>query len=177
MSTGNTPRGDEDLEAFLDRQSPVSADYATLERVEPPTTLDDKILAAAKVAAKSAPKPAPKPLVAPVAGKPAPAQPARTTAAAGPSAVTPPDPVERRKRSYPPPPETGDDDDDDDAAPSSRRPPWLLPAALAASVLVAVGVGLAVFMNVPSGTTDSPLDSSLFENQRPFNSSPPLISL
>ena len=159
MSPGKTPQDDTELEAFLGRQSPVSTDYDNLELVEPPTTLDDKILAAAKVAAKSVQRSAPKPAETPVARKPPPAQPAATAAAAGASSAIPPDPVERRKRPRPPPPETGDDDD---AAPSSRRPPWLLPAVLAASVLVAVGVGLAVFMNSPSGTSDSPLDSSLF---------------
>ena len=162
MSTGKTPQDDTELEAFLGRQSPVSTDYDNLELVEPPTTLDDKILAAAKVAAKSVQRSVPKPAETPVARQPPPAQPAATAAAAGASSAIPPDPVERRKRPRPPAPETGDDDD---AAPSSRRPPWLLPAVLAASVLVAVGVGLAVFMNSPSGTSDSPLDSSLFANR------------
>lgn len=150
MSTGNVPREDADLDAFLGRQSPISVDYDNLEPVEPPTSLDDKVLAAATVAAKSAPKP----LAAPVVGKPAPTQPARATAAA------PPDPVEPRNRSRPPPPVTSDDDDE--AAAPSSRPPWLLPAALAASVLVALGVAFAVFMNGPSDTTDPSLDSSLF---------------
>ncbi len=144
MSIGNTPRDDADLEAFLARQSPVSEDYDNLELVEPPTTLDEKILAAARVAAKSVQSPA--------------TQPAGSAAAASVSSAIPPDPVERRKRSRPPAPTAGDDDD----AVPSRRPPWLVPAALAASVLVVLGVGFAIYMNTPSGTTDSPLDSSLF---------------
>jgi hypothetical protein len=165
MSTGSRPRDDADLEAFLGRKSPVSTDYDNLELVEPPTTLDDRILAAAAVAAKSAPKSAPKPSLAPVAGKPAPTQPVLPPTAGGASLATPPDTADRRKRSRLPQPETDDDvdnDDDDDATPPRRRPPWLLPAALAASVLVALGAGFAALMNAPSGTSDSPLDGSLF---------------
>ena len=164
MSTGSTPRDDADLEAFLGRQSPVSAEYDSLERVGPPASLDEKILAAAKVAAKSAPKPVPKPeikpAVAPVAGKPAPARPtvpAPAATSAGASPTLPSSADERRKRPRPPKPEA----DDGDAAPS-RRPPWLMPAALAASLLVAVGLGFNVFMKSPSGTSDATFDGSLF---------------
>jgi len=145
MSTRNTPRDDAELEALLGRQSLVSTEYGNLEPVEPPTSLDDKILAVAKVAAKPAPKPAPKPALRPVV-------------TAGASSAIPPDPAERRKRPRVPAPTAGDDDD---AAPA-RRPPWLVPVVLSAGLLVAVGVGLAFFMKSPSGTSDAPLDGSLF---------------
>ena len=54
MSTGNTPRDDAEFEAFLGRQSPLSADYAGLEKAAPTASLDEKILAVAKVAARPA---------------------------------------------------------------------------------------------------------------------------
>ena len=54
MNTGNTPRDEEELKAFLDRQSSISTDYDTLELVEPSAALDAKILAVAKGAAASA---------------------------------------------------------------------------------------------------------------------------
>jgi len=155
MTTGNTPREDAEFEAFLGRESPVSADYAGLEKVGPPASLDEKILAVAKVAAKPVPKLVPKPeaesIVTLVTGKAAPTQPA------APAAPTP-TAAERRKRVRPPAPGA---DDEDDALPA-RRPPWLVPAALAASVLVAVGVGLGVSMNSPSDSADETLDGALF---------------
>ena len=159
MSTGNTSRDDAEFEAFLGRKYPVSADYAGLEKAGPPASLDEKILAVAKVAAKPAPQPVPKsevrPVVTPIAGKAVPSQPAPPAAAAVEGSA-----AERRERARPEA-IAADDDDDDEALPA-RRPPWLLPAALAASVLVAVGVGLGVYLNAPSDSADATLDGSLF---------------
>ncbi|MSR09132.1 MAG: hypothetical protein EXR82_06320 [Gammaproteobacteria bacterium] len=149
MSTGSTSRDDAEFEAFLGRKYPVSADYAGLEKAGPPASLDEKILAVAKVAAK----PAPKPVVTPIAGKAVPSQPAPPAAAAVEGSA-----AERRERARP---EAIARDDDDEALPA-RRPPWLLPAALAASVLVAVGVGLGVYLNAPSDSADATLDGALF---------------
>ena len=154
MSTGNTPRDDAELEVFLGRESSLSADYDNLERVEPPAALDDKFLALAKVSARPALKPAsPKP----AAVKPAPVVPVVAAPAAGASSASHASPAERRKRPRPPKPEDGDDD-----APPSRRPRWLVPTALAASVLVAVGVGLMMFggdSSDPDSGEVSPLGS------------------
>ncbi len=168
MSTGNTSRDDAEFEAFLGRKYPVSADYAGLEKAGPPASLDEKILAVAKVAAKPAPQPVPKsevrPVVTPIAGKAVPSQPAPPAAAAVPAppaaAAVEGSAAERRERARPEA-IAADDDDDDEALPA-RRPPWLLPAALAASVLVAVGVGLGVYLNAPSDSADATLDGSLF---------------
>ncbi len=146
MSNGTTPRDDAELESFLRRQSPLSTAYDALEPVQPPEVLDGKILAMAKGAAgKPAPaaKPAPKPEGAPPAaagtGKPSSPRPA---AAPGPS-VAAKEPVAR--------PPGGGTDDEDDELPVVRRPRWLVPAALAASMLVAVGVGVALLGTGPSG--------------------------
>ncbi len=162
MSTGNTPRDDAEFEAFLGRESPLSADYAGLEKAGPPASLDEKILAVAKVAARPAPKPVPKteakPVVAPIARKAVPTQPAPAAGAAAEGSAAIPTAAERRTRARPEPTAA---DDDDEALPA-RRPPWLLPAALAASVLVAVGVGLGVYLNAPSDSADATLDGSLF---------------
>jgi len=165
MNTGNTPRDDAELTAFLGRQSSISTDYDTLDLVEPSAALDAKILAVAKGAAASAKR------LAEVIVLEAAPQPAAPTAslvhpvvaapATGASSAIPSNPAQRRERPRPPTLTSNDDDDDDDAPPS-RRPPWLVPAALAASVLVAVGVGLTVFMDSPSGTSYSPLDGLLF---------------
>jgi hypothetical protein len=48
------------------------------------------------------------------------------------------------------------DDDEEDDAPPARRPRWLVPAALAASVLVAVGVGISMLGPAPSDTAGDP---------------------
>ena len=137
MSTGNLPQDEEDLEAFLARQSAVSTDYGNLELVDPPAGVDAKVLEAAKAsvrptAAKSVPSAAP---VQPAATKPLP-----PTGAPGPAAGA----VERRKRAREP---VGVDVDDEPAP--ARRPRWLIPAALAATVLVAVGVGLNMLGDAP----------------------------
>ena len=162
MSTGNTPRDDKEFEAFLGREAPLSADYAGLEKAGPPASLDEKILAVAKVTAKPVPKPAPgieaRPVVTPVARKAAPIQPAPAAGAAAEGSAVTPTAAERRKRVRPPAP--GADDEDDNLP--ARRPPWLVPAALAASVLVAVGVGLGVYMNSPSDSVDATLDGAPF---------------
>ena len=159
MNTGNTPRDEEELKAFLDRQSSISTDYDTLELVEPSAALDAKILAVAKGAAASAkrfaevivleagPEPA-----APTAS---PVHPVVAAPAAGASPAIPSNLAQRRKGPRPPPLTTDD-------APPSRRPTWLVPAALAASVLVAVGVGLTVVMDSPSGKRYPPLVGALF---------------
>ncbi len=154
MSTGNTPRDEADFEAFLSRESPISADYASLEQVGPPASLDEKILGIAKVAAKLAVKP----VVTPVGGKAAPTRPAAAAGASAAGSTATPNSAERRKRDRPPATAA----DEDDEIPPARRPPWLLPVALAASVLVAVGVGLGVFMSSPSDSTDATLDASQF---------------
>ena len=158
MSTGNTPRDDAEFEAFLGRQSPLSADYAGLEKAAPTASLDEKILAVAKVAARPAPKPAAKPVETPMPGKAAPPQPLAAAGARAEVSAATPTAAGRRKRARP---EATAPDDDDEVLPA-RRPPWLLPAALAASVLVAVGVGLGVYLNAPSDSADATLDGSLF---------------
>jgi hypothetical protein len=131
MSNGNTPRDDAELENFIRRQSPLAAAYDALEPVQPPEVIDAKILAIARGAAGPATAPA-----APVA-KPAPDS--RTAAAAKQTATRPPVGVA-----------DDDDDDEDDEAPVARRPRWLVPAALAASVLAAVGLGIALLGNETS---------------------------
>ena len=143
MSTGNLPRDDEDLEAFLARQSAVSTDYGNLELVDPPAGVDEKVLSAARTAvrppaAKSAPAAAP---VQPAATP----KPLPPNEAPGPAAG----PVERRKR-----PREPVRVDADDEAPPARRPRWLIPAALVATVLVAVGVGLNMLGGAPVDLDD-----------------------
>lgn len=120
MSTGHSPQDDAELEAFLARESAVSTDYDNLELVEPTATLDAAILEAAKAAAISVAR------VAPTSSAPA----TLTPLAAKVAPARPPPRVEN--------------DGDTVALPAVRRPRWMVPAALAASVLVAVGVGVAV---------------------------------
>ncbi len=129
MSTGHSPQDDADLKDFLAHESPVSIDYDNLELVEPTAALDATILAAAKAAVMPVAKPAP--------------------ASAAPPVLKPPAPMTAPAR--PPPPPVGDDDDGDTATlPAVRRPRWMVPAALAASVLVAVGFGVAMLDLSPS---------------------------
>lgn len=120
MSTGHSPQDDAELEAFLARESAVSTDYDNLELVEPTATLDAAILEAAKAAAISVAR------VAPTSSAPA----TLTPLAAKVAPARPPPRVEN--------------DGDTVALPAVRRPRWMVPAALAASVLVAVRVGVAV---------------------------------
>lgn len=140
MSIGNSPRDEADFEAFLARQSPLSTAYDAIEPVQPPEVLDAKILAIARGAGAAAPEPAraaAKPAAAP---KPPPAAP---SSGVRPSAVA------------------VDDDDDEDAAPA-RRPRWLVPAALAATVLVAVGVSVSLLDTGPANRApDSSASSRL----------------
>lgn len=129
MSTAKSPSDDADLEAFLERQSAVSTDYDNLELVEPTAELDARILAAARAVVASVEPSAP---ASSEAGAP-------TT----PLAWKPP----------PRPPEPDDDEDEDDdqeVTPPARRPRWMLPAALAASVLAAVGIGFSMLDVSPS---------------------------
>jgi len=122
---------DAELEAFLAGESPVSADYGTLEPVEPPEALDAAVLAAAKAAATPVARPAPA----------SPATPAPKASTAKPAPVRAPPRV------------TDDDDDDDDdtvAMPARRRPRWMVPAAVAATVLVVVGIVVAVWDPSPT---------------------------
>jgi len=135
MSTGNMPRDEAELEAFLARQSPLSTAYGAIEPVEPPEVLDAKILAIAKGARSAAPVAAPAQKAA--APQPSPVKPPAARPAA--PAVDQVDPAE----------------DEDDDPPPARRPRWLVPAALAASVLVAVGVGVAMLGGSP-GTSEEP---------------------
>ena len=142
MSNGNTPRDEAELETFLKRQSPLSTAYDALEPVQPPEVLDAKILAIARGAGAAVPVkavPAEKP--APAAGD-RPAGPKPAVAAVSPSAA--------RVPAARPVAVAADDEDDD--APPARRPRWLVPAALAASVLVAVGVGMSLLGGGSSGT-------------------------
>ena len=131
MSTEHFPQDDDDLEAFLARQSSVTTDYGNLELVEPPPAVDEKVLAAAKA---STPSPA---------AKPATITPLPPTVSQGPAAGG----VERRKRVREPVAV------DDEPLPA-RRPRWLIPAALAASVLVAVGVGVNMLEGPPVDLDD-----------------------
>lgn len=143
MSTGNAPRDEADLEAFLNRNSPLSEDYGNLAQVGPPAAVDAGILAAAKAAARPAAKVPPVAPAAPPAAKPAP-----------PKAV----PVRRPE----PVPDDDSDDDMDDAVPAARRPRWMVPVALAAGVLVAVGIGFAVLDSEPSAKEEKSGPGSLF---------------
>lgn len=146
MSNGNTPRDEADLDTFLKRESPLSTAYDALEPVQPPEVLDAKILAIARGAGAAAPgkaAPAARP-AAPAADNPVAPKPA---AAAGAPAV-PKAPAAR--------PAAVEADDEDDDAPPARRPRWLVPAALAASVLVAVGVGVGLLGGGSSGTGEDP---------------------
>ena len=148
MNNENTSRDDEDLEAFLARQSSVTTDYGNLELVEPPPAVDEKVLAAAKASTRSpAAKPTPgaapvKPAATP-AEIPAATKPLPPTQAGGPEASR----VERRKRVREPV------EVDDEPLPV-RRPRWLIPAVLAASVLVAVGVGVNLLEDAPVDIED-----------------------
>lgn len=142
MSTGKSPREEVDLEAFLARQSSVSTEYGTLELVDPPAVVDEKVLAAAKAAAR--------PTVAKSAPAPAPSKPLSPTEAAKPAAGA----EDRRKRVRTPV-------DVDDEAEPARRPRWLIPAALAATVLVAVGIGVSMLGDAPSGQDDGTATSGL----------------
>ena len=142
MSGGNTPRDEAELEAFLVRKSSIAADYDSLELVEPPAELDAAILATAKAAAKPVAKPA-------TAAKPAPAP-----------TVTP---QPARPVTKPAPPRASiAETQDDDEAPPTRRPRWLVPAALAAAVLLAVGVGVNMLGGESTETEGSPFAGSLF---------------
>lgn len=154
MSSSTTPRDGAELDEFLNRQSPLSEDYAALEMVEPPEVLDAKVLAAAKaaVARPAEPRPAP---ATPAPARPKASAPARPQAQPatpeGPVATTPARPPAARAHET----RNDADDDADDDAPAGRRPRWLLPAALAASALVAVGVGVTL---MGRGGSEDPAD-------------------
>ena len=133
MSNGKTPRDEVELENFLARQSPLSTAYDAIDPVHPPEVLDAKILAIAKGAtARPVQAGADKPLAPKPATASAPSSAAKAPAARPSVAAT--------------------DDDDEDDAPPARRPRWLVPAALAASVLVAVGVGISILGPGPAET-------------------------
>ncbi|MBL8201439.1 MAG: hypothetical protein JNK40_10740 [Chromatiales bacterium] len=141
MSNGNTPRDDAELENFLGRRSPLSTAYDAIEPVQPPEVLDAKILAIAKAAAS------------PPSAKPAPTQ---AAPAPKPVAASGPPPAAKARPMRPPDPARDDDGDDEHDTPPARRPRWLVPAALAASVLVAVGVGVAMLGTGPADDLADP---------------------
>ena len=145
MSGLKTPREDAELEAFLMRKSSIATDYDSLELIEPTAELDAAILAAAKVAAKPAAKPASLP-----------SAPATKPALAAIVTPLPARPATAPMRA--PIAETHDEDEE----PPTRRPRWLVPAALAATALVAVGVGVNMLGDRWTGTGDSPFDGSVF---------------
>lgn len=145
MSTGKSPGDGADLEGFLARQSSISTDYGSLERVEPPAALDETVLAAAKVAVRP-PVARAAPAATPATSKPVPPT----------QAATPADgPLNRRKRVRAPV-------DVDEEAEPARRPRWLIPAALAATVLVAVAIGVSMLGEAPSGQDDGSATGALF---------------
>lgn len=146
MSNANTPREDAELEAFLGRKSIVTEAYAAIEPVTPPDVLDGKVLALARSALTAAAAKAPAKPVAAAAETAKPAVAAGTDKPPLPRPTAPSAP-----RSAPPAARVEDDDPDD--APPARRPGWLVPAALAASVLVAVGVGVTM---LGSGSSSEP---------------------
>ena len=140
VSSGNGPQDDAAFAAFLAGESPVSTAYDNLERVEPAPALDAAILAAAKAAA------------IPVGRA------AATTAA--PAALNPP--PARVLPARPPPAEDDDDDGDTAVLPAARRPRWIIPAALAAGVLAAVGIGFSVSGPSPAVSDGKSALASLF---------------
>jgi len=142
MSNAGTPRDEAELDVFLARQSPVSAAYDAIDPVQPPEVLDGKILNLAQAAASKA-------AARPAAASAAPAK-APPKAPPGPAPAAPPVKTPATRA-----PVAADEEDDDDAPPV-RRPRWLVPAALAASVLVAVGVGLNLY---PPGISDDGADA------------------
>jgi hypothetical protein len=160
MSSGNTPRDDAELENFLRRESPLSSAYDAIEPVEPPEVLDAKIVAIAKGAASPASGKAPPVAKAPPAATAAPSPEGARPAPAGadrpaapkPAAGSRPPAAAKAPAPRPPVSAADDDEDDDDEAPVARRPRWLVPAALAASVLAAVGIGITMLGIEPSGT-------------------------
>lgn len=156
MSTGNSPRDEADFEEFLARQSPLSTAYDAIEPVQPPEVLDAKILAIARGAGSAAPAPAKPPAKA--AAKAAPSGPsAGAPAAPKPAAASKPPPAAASSGARP---STVAVDDDDDDAPPARRPRWLIPAALAATVLVAVGVGVSLLDTGPANLAADSRESS-----------------
>ncbi len=163
MSNGNLPRDEAELENFLRRQSPLSEAYGALDAVDPPEVLDGKILAMARGAASSAASPAASPAAPKATAKPESkaeaAQP--VPAAAGKPSSPKPVPASgastAAKEPAARPPVGGiDDDDEEPDGPVVRRPRWLVPAALAASVLVAVGVGVSLLGDRPSDSGVEP---------------------
>lgn len=147
MTNSTNPRDEADLDSFLKRESPVSAAYDGLELVEPPEFLDAKVLAMAKGAggagtAKSPPA-ADQPATSKTPAAPLPA----TPAPAAPLPAGRPPPIRASRAAA----------EADDDQPPGQRPRWLVPAALAASVLVAVGVGVNM---VGFGTSEPGTDST-----------------
>lgn len=137
MSSGKSAEDDASLEAFLARKSPLSADYASLDPTEPPAGLDGRVLAAARAGIRQTMK-------QPPAGVPAsPASPG-----SGPQAAPAPKRAAARRKE--PAADHDAEVDADDDRQAARRPRWLLPAAIAASVVAAVGVGFVVLDSSPA---------------------------
>ncbi|MEZ5564259.1 MAG: hypothetical protein R3F24_01515 [Gammaproteobacteria bacterium] len=130
MSTDNRAQNDMELEDLLARRSPLSRDYANMVRAEPAADLDARILSAARSAAAT-----PAAVSTPVAGKVASVAPAKVPTA---SRNIPKPPAART------PVAVDDDDDEDDEPTPATRPRWMVPAALAASLVVAVGIGFTL---------------------------------
>ncbi|MCE7903465.1 MAG: hypothetical protein DYH20_12670 [Gammaproteobacteria bacterium PRO9] len=154
MSSDAQARNEETLDNLLARTSPLTREYAQMVRAEPIPELDARVLAAARAAAGSAGSATPAsaaatttPASASVAGNAAAGKDtaARETLAREASASELPARPAVTRKPAPVVDDSGDDDEDDDPR-RSAKPRWLIPAFLAAAVLLAVGIGFRFFM-------------------------------
>jgi len=149
VSSDAQARNEEALDNLLTRTSPLTREYAQMVRAEPIPELDARVLAAARAAAGSAGSAtaasaaaATTPASASVAGNAGPGK--KTSAREASASELPARPAAVRKPA-PVVDDNGDDDEDDDPR-RSAKPRWLIPAFLAAAVLLAVGIGFRFFM-------------------------------